>query len=148
MTITTISTRNILKVDTTFKMYIHHSKDWTFLQIIWYVSCTFINITTLFIKWNVINSIFVTLLLSFEKKKIAEALPIYHQKLILLYQFFFYFIKTCEYWFWRFKSGDFDLKDKDAFKSTKKVRRCRSIAGIGWMKTQLERLISWRIKYW
>jgi len=32
-------------------------------------------------------------------------------------------VKTCKYWFWRFKSGDFDLKGKERWnRSTKKVR--------------------------
>jgi len=31
-------------------------------------------------------------------------------------------IKTCEYWFWCFKSGDFDLKDKVCLGQFKKFK--------------------------
>jgi len=40
-------------------------------------------------------------------------------------------IKTCEYWLRRFKSNDFDLKDKE-LRLNKKVRRYQIAGIIGW----------------
>ena len=40
----------------------------------------------------------------------------------------------CERWIWRFKSGDFEVTDKEHIKSGKKIRRCgiTSIVGRRW----------------
>jgi len=96
---------NQLKI---FWKLVCHFKAWTFLQIIWHISCAFINITTLF---NVIKSIFVIYCyFDLRKNEAAKA----YWFISKAYSEFAPSVKTCGYWFWRFKSGDgFDLKDKE-----------------------------------
>ena len=50
---------------------------------------------------------------------------------------------TCIDWFWRFKSGDFDLSNKDRGKQPKKIWRCR-IADIAGRKFNSTQTIHWK----
>jgi len=52
-------------------------------------------------------------------------------------------VKTCEYWFWRFESDDFDLKDKECSGQTKKFELQTLLDE---NSAQLNFRISWSIK--
>jgi len=61
----------------------------------------------------------------FDSKKRSPKFTDFLTKLMKTYSGSALSVKTCVYWFLRFKSGDFDLKEQKTFGSTKKVRKCR-----------------------
>jgi len=103
-------------------------KAWTFPQIIWHMFCAFVNIFSVINiiyvldwKWNVIKSIFFTLLLWFEKKKTAVKALIHLRNLFwvcFINLYMWVLISMIQKrWFWFERQGTFG--------STKKVRSAK-----------------------
>jgi len=98
---------------------------------------------SLAISTNFVNNLLVRLKLERDKEHFHYLLPYYfdskkttieaHQFISETYSESASSVKTYEYWFRRFKSDDFDLKDKEHSDQSKcsKIPNCRHC----WMKT-------------